>query len=144
MVTSLFQVMIPAKIFEYTSDGTFVREILVDGIDNDLSWFNTCHSIGRRHVRRLSCLYNSESCLYNRQHWPKWSNCYGGKEGSEMGQLNRPAHLAIDSDWIHSGCWQWTTTELYNSMRRLNIWMSSLIWNSQSDYDSTKYVKDSM
>ena len=84
----------PAKIFEYTSDGTFVREILVNQIDANLislqhaiqlegEKFLVCHSEETHH--RVCVIDNTGRVI----------NSYGGSSGSVMGQLNGSVHLAI-------------------------------------------------
>ena len=84
-----------AKILEYASDGTFVREIVVNRIDPDLiglrhaiqlegDKFLVCHAAEDTHHR--VCLIDNTG---------KVIQCYGGSSGSGMGQLNLPYHLAI-------------------------------------------------
>ena len=84
----------PAKILEYTSNGTFVREIVVDRIDKYLvglqhaiqlegDKFLVCHTEKTHH--RVCIIDNTGTVI----------KCYGGNEGSGMGQLNEPVYLAI-------------------------------------------------
>ena len=84
-----------AKILEYTSVGTFVREIVVNQIDKNLfglqhaiqlegDKFLACHATARHH--RVCMIDNTGRVI----------KCYGEEKGSGMGQLNEPVHLAID------------------------------------------------
>ena len=103
----------PAKIFEYKSDGIFVREIMVDQIDRNLvglhhaiqlerDQFLVCHST--KILDRVCIIDNTGTVIKS----------YGGNRGSGMGQLDLPRHLAIDP---HLSFWLLITriTELYNS-----------------------------
>ena len=85
----------PAKIFEYTSFGNLVREIVVNRFDENLiglqhaiqmdgDKFLVCH-IEATH-RRVCMIDNIGRVI----------KCYGGNPGSGIGQLNIPRHLAID------------------------------------------------
>ena len=84
----------PAKILEFTSDGTSVRSIAVNQIDKNLvglqhaiqlegDKFLVCHSTTTHH--RVCIIDNTGRVI----------KCYGGRQGSGMGQLNLPCHLAI-------------------------------------------------
>ena len=84
----------PAKIFEYTPDGTLVREIVVNQIAAYLGGlqhavelegdkFLVCHTDNKH--RRVCIIDNTGRVI----------KCYGGSNGSGVGQLNVPYHLAI-------------------------------------------------
>ena len=85
----------PAKIFEYTSFGNLVREIVVNRFDANLigllhaiqmegDKFLVCHAVTTHH--RVCMIDNSGRVI----------KCYGGNEGSGIGHLNMPFCLAID------------------------------------------------
>ena len=85
----------PNKIFEYTSVGRFVREIVVNRFDSNLialqhaiqmdgDKFLVCHSEATHH--RVCMIDNTGRVI----------KCYGGNEGTGIGQLHMPQYLAID------------------------------------------------
>ena len=85
----------PARIFEYTSFGNLVREIVVNRFDANLiglqhaiqlegDKFLVCHTTSTRH----------RVCMID--YYGRVINCYGGNKGSGIGQLDLPSHLAID------------------------------------------------
>ena len=85
----------PDKIFEYTSFGNLVREIVIDRFDANLiglqhamqmegDKFLVCH-IEATH-RRVCIIDNTGRVI----------KCYGGNPGSGIEQLNLPRYLAID------------------------------------------------
>ena len=86
---------IPAKIIEYTSEGTCVREIVVYRIDTNLvgllhaiqlegDKFLVCHAVEDKHHR--VCLIDNTGRVIKR---------YGGSKGTGKRHLNMPYHLAI-------------------------------------------------
>ena len=92
------------EIFEYTSDGTLVREIAVNQIDPDLTdlqhaiqlegdKFLVCHAVAGRH-HRVCIIDNTGRVIKS----------YGGNRGSGKGQLNEPCPSGDWSEWFHSGC----------------------------------------
>ena len=93
----------PNKIFEYTSFGNLVREIVVNKLRCRPDWTNTCDTIGRRQVPCMSLYVNSPSrCMIDNT--GRVIKCYEGEKGTSIGQLNLPFYLAIDSKWIHLSC----------------------------------------
>ena len=87
----------PDKIYEYTSDGTFVRDIVTDRFDKNLiglqhaihldgDKFLVCHAQDDHH---RVCMIDTTGFVIR---------CHGRDPGSGMGQLNMPSYLAIDRD----------------------------------------------
>ena len=85
----------PSKIFEYTSFGNLVREIVVNRFDANLvglthaiqmegDKFIVCHATGTHD--RVCMIDNTGRVI----------KCYGGNPGSGIGHLNWPRYLAID------------------------------------------------
>ena len=85
----------PAKIFEYTSFGNLVREIVVNRFDANLTALNhaiqiegdkfiVCHTRTTHH--RVCMIDNTGRVI----------KCYGGNKGSGIGHLNMPTYLEID------------------------------------------------
>ena len=83
------------EIFEYTSDGTLVREIAVNQIDPDLTDlqhaiqlegdnFLVCHAAKNTH-HRVCIIDNTGRVIKS----------YGGNSGSGTGRLNWPYHMVI-------------------------------------------------
>ena len=89
----------PANILEFTSDGTFVRKIVVDQINKIL--FGLQHAIQLEGDKILVCYATTNHhrvCLLDNT--GRVIKCYGGMIGSGMGKLNMPSHLAI----LRDGC----------------------------------------
>ena len=85
----------PHKIFEYTSVGNLVREIVVNRYDANLiglrdakrmegDKFLVCHTETNHH--RVCMIDNTGRVI----------KCYGGNIGSGIGHLNLPGYMAID------------------------------------------------
>ena len=81
----------PEKIFEYTSAGILVREIV------DINLVNLQHAIQMEGDKFLVCLSEATHhrvCLIDNT--GRVIKCYGGNEGSGIGHFNLPNYLAID------------------------------------------------
>ena len=85
----------PHKIFEYTSFGNLVREIVVNRFDTNLvelqhaiqmegDKFLVCHAETTHH--RVCMIDNTGRVI----------KCYGGNKGSGIGHVNMPTYLAVD------------------------------------------------
>ena len=85
----------PDKIFEYTSFGVLVREIVVNGFDANLCFLQ--HAIQMEGDKFLVChavITHNRVCMIDNT--GRVIECYGGNPGSGIGQLNMPSYLAID------------------------------------------------
>ena len=85
----------PSEIFEYTSFGNFIREIVVDRFDANLT--RLTHAIQMEGDKFLLCHAETNHhrvCMIDNT--GRLIKCYGGNKGSGIGQLNHPAYLAID------------------------------------------------
>ena len=90
----------PTNVFEYTSDGTFVREILVDRFVADIV-IGLTHAIQLEEDKFVICqtmLGDSDTpnrvCIIDTT--GRVIKCYGGNKGSGIGHLNGPVYLTID------------------------------------------------
>ena len=87
----------PDKIYEYTSDGTFVRDIVADRFDKNLIGLQ--HAIHLEGDKFLVCHAQDDLhrvCMIDATEFV--IRCHGGDPGSGMGQLNMPSYLAINRD----------------------------------------------
>ena len=84
----------PNKIFEYTSFGNLVREIIVNKYDADL--FGLTHAIQFEGNKFLVCHAWDLHRVCMIDNTGRVIKCYGGNDGSGIGQLNWPCHMAID------------------------------------------------
>ena len=83
-------------IFEYTPTGNCVRKITVDAINKTIRGLR--HAIQLDDDRFLICHANAKThnrvCIIDSN--GKMLRSYGGRTGSEMGQMNYPCYLAFN------------------------------------------------
>ena len=85
----------PDKIVEYTSVGNLVREIVVNRFDANL--IGLTHAIQMEGDKFLVChteTTHQRVCMIDNT--GRVIKCYGGNNGTGIGQLNLPFYLAID------------------------------------------------
>ena len=85
----------PDRIFEYTSVGNLVREIVVNRFDANLIGLQ--HAIQMEGDKFLVChatTTHQRVCMIDNT--GRVIKCYGGNKGSVIGHLNVPRRLAID------------------------------------------------
>ena len=85
----------PTKIFEYTSFGDLVREIVVNRFDANLIGLQ--HAIHLEGDKFLVChteITHNRVCMIDNT--GRVIKCYGGNIGSGIGHLNVPLYLAIN------------------------------------------------
>ena len=142
MEMSLLRVLMPIKLLNILPlELLFERLWLIESIEISSVYaipmegnkFLVCYTKDKLH--RVCMIDNTGRVI----------KCYGGRKGSGL----------VWESWICQAIWRlagmvpfllliWITTELYNSTRRWNIWMSSTSSTDQSDCLSTKISGNSM